>query len=52
MTLKVVIDARSFHYCIGNMTGFYFPINSYRQIGYRAIPDVMIALAVPDKNTT
>ena len=51
MILKAVINTRPFHYVIGNMAGFYFPIYSYRQIGYRAVPDVMITLAVPHKST-
>ena len=49
--LKVVVDARPFHYAIGNMAGFYFPVYGYRQVGYRAVLDVVIALAVPHKIT-
>jgi hypothetical protein len=48
----MVVDARPFHYAVGNMAGFYFPVNSYGQVGYRAVPDVVTALAVPYKMAT
>jgi hypothetical protein len=47
----VVVDTRPFHYGISDMAGFYFSVYGYRQVGYRAIPSVMIALAVPDEIT-
>jgi hypothetical protein len=43
----MVVDARPFHYAIGYMAGFSFPVYGYRQIGYRAVPDVVITLAAP-----
>jgi len=44
--LKVVFDTCPFHYGISDMAGFYFSV-----YGYRAIPSVMIALAMPDEIT-
>ena len=45
--LKVMFYTCPFHYAIGNMADADFSVYSYRQIGYRAIPDIMIAFAMP-----
>jgi hypothetical protein len=42
----MVVDARPFYYAIGDVAGFYFPVHGYGQVGYRAVPDIMITLAV------
>jgi hypothetical protein len=47
VSLKMMLDSGSFHYGISNMTGFNLTVYGYRQIGYRAVPDVMIAFAMP-----
>jgi hypothetical protein len=47
----VVVDTCPFHYGISDMTGFYFSVYGYRQVGYRAKPSIMITLAVPDEIT-
>jgi hypothetical protein len=40
------------HYPVCGMAGFDLTINRYREIGNRAIPDVMIAFAMPLKIAT
>jgi hypothetical protein len=51
VSLKVMVYSGSFHYAIGNMADFNFTVYSYRQVGYRTEPNVMIALAMPHKIT-
>jgi len=48
---KAVVDTRPFHYGISDMAGFYFSVYGYRQVGFRAKPNVMITLAMPDEVT-
>jgi hypothetical protein len=42
----MVFNPCPFHYTIGGMARFYFTIDSYGKIGYRAVPNVMIAFAM------
>jgi hypothetical protein len=41
-----------FHYLIGYMAGVYLTVYGYREIGNRAIPNIMIALAMPLESTS
>jgi hypothetical protein len=49
--LKVMVNSGTFHYSVCGVAGFNFTVNRYREIGNRAIPDVMIAFAMPLKIT-
>jgi hypothetical protein len=50
--LKMIINAGPLHYSVSGVTGFDLAINSYWEIGDRAVPDVMVAFAVPLKIAT
>jgi hypothetical protein len=43
----MMFDSGSLHNCIGNMAGFYFTVYRYREVGNRAVPDVMITFTSP-----
>jgi hypothetical protein len=45
--LKTMTDAALLHNGIGRMTGFDFTVNGHMAIGYRAVPNIVIALSSP-----
>jgi hypothetical protein len=49
---KMIVNTGPFHYPIGYMAGVYLTVYGYREIGNRAIPNIMIALAMPLKSTS
>jgi hypothetical protein len=48
----MIINTGPFHYPVGDMAGVYFAIYGYGEFGDRAIPNIMIALAVPLENAS
>jgi hypothetical protein len=48
---KVIINTDLLHYPIGYMAGVFLTVYGYREIGNRAIPNIMIAFAMPQKRT-
>jgi hypothetical protein len=49
--LKMVLNASLFHYSVCNMPDADFPIHSEIPVGYRTVPNIMVAFAVPHEMT-
>jgi hypothetical protein len=49
--LKMKFNACLFHDGVGSVTRFNFGIDGKIDVRFRAVPNVMVALAMPDKST-
>jgi hypothetical protein len=49
--LKMKLNARLFHNCVGGEAGFYFGVHRKVPAGDAAKPDAVVALAMPHEGT-
>ena len=47
---KAVVEAALFHNGVGSVAGFDFPIHGEMPPSDRAVPNIMVAFAMPDKS--